>query len=318
MGFILAEARSLLLFTRGGIGAPAHPDRLLLRWQSHLLRRRTPQNRALASGLLKGTGMNARNRLPNVARHSLEALLVEGRMPLDAALQLAHGLVRAIEDHHATGQAIGPFDAGTISVDVLGHVLIKPSLRPEAAARELGVGGVADLLSDLYSLGAVLYRLFAGLSHHEASKRSGSLVPPSRFNPTLDDAVDGLVLTLLDGDPMERPYRLAQVDGQLLAIFGELGLEPSPQSVSSWVASHRPSAPVVVAPAPIALTVAAPLPKAARRAAAPVRWTLETDEASEVADETFDPAWEGPIHFDLWAAASAGVVALGLSLIALM
>ena len=39
--------------------------------------------------------MNARNRLPNVTHHSLEALLVEGRMPLEAALQLAHALVRA-------------------------------------------------------------------------------------------------------------------------------------------------------------------------------------------------------------------------------
>lgn len=262
--------------------------------------------------------MNARNRLPTVARHSLEALLTEGRMPLDAALQLAHGLVRAIEDHHATGQAIGPFDAGSTTVDVLGHVLIKPSLRPDAAAPELGVGGVADLLSDLYSLGAVLYRLFAGLSHHEASKRSGSLVPPSRFNPTIDDALDGLVLTLLDADPMERPYRLAQVDGQLLAVFAEMGVEPSPQSVSSWVASHRPAAPVTIAPSPIQLSVTAPLPQASapRRSPPPVKWALETDD--EVSDETFDPAWEGPIRFDLWAAASAGVVALGLSLIALM
>ena len=265
--------------------------------------------------------MNARNRLPTVARHSLEALLTEGRMPLDAALQLAHGLIRAIEDHHATGQAIGPFDANSTSVDVLGHVLIKPSLRPDAAAPELGVGGVADLLSDLYSLGAVFYRLFAGLSHHEASKRSGgALVPPSRFNPSIDDALDGLVLTLLDTDPMERPYRLAQVDGQLLAVFAELGLEPSPQSVSSWVASHRPSAPVVVAPSPIQLTVAAPLPTASapRRSPPPVKWALDADDEAEIAAETFDPAWEGPIRFDLWAAASAGVVALGLCLIALM
>lgn len=265
--------------------------------------------------------MNARNRLPTVARHSLEALLVEGRMPLDAALQLSHGLVRAIEDHHATGQAIGPFDTGSIAVDVLGHVVIKPSLRPEAAAPELGVGGVPDLLSDLHSLGGVLYRLFAGLTHHDAAKRSGgSLVPPSRFNPTIDDALDGLVLTLLDADPIERPYRLAQVDGQLLAIFAELGLEPSPQAVSSWVASHRPPAPV--AAAPIQLTAAVPVPlaklSAPRRTPPPVKWALDAEDEAEVADESFDPAWEGPIRLDLWAAASAGVVALGLSLIALM
>ncbi len=258
--------------------------------------------------------MNARNRLPNVTRHSLEALLVEGRMPLDAALQLAHALVRAVEDHHATGQAIGPFDTTSISVDVLGHALIKPSLRAEAAAPELGVGGVPDLLSDLYSLGAVFYRLFSGLTPADAVKRAGGhLAPPSRFNPTVDDALDGLVLTLLDADPMERPYRLAQVDGQLLAICGEMGLEPSTQAVSTWVAAHRPAP--FVAPAPV-VPVVAKVEVPVRRAAPAIQWKLEEDE-EEVA-ESVDAAWEGPVRLDVWAAASAGVVALGVMLIALM
>ncbi|MBE2251642.1 MAG: hypothetical protein IAE78_19015 [Myxococcus sp.] len=259
--------------------------------------------------------MNARNHLPTVARHSLEALLVEGRMPLDAALQLAHGLVRALDDQHATGQALGPFDAASISVDVLGHVVMKPSLRPDAAAPELGVGAVPDLLSDLHSLGGVFYRLFAGLSHHEASRRSGgALVPPSRFNPTIDDALDGLVLTLLDADPMERPYRLAQVDGQLLAVFAEMGLEPAASAVSSWVAAHRP----VAAPAPQKVVVAAPKVGPTRRAAPQVKWVLEADEEDEPSADEGDAAWEGPVRFDRWAMASAGIVAAGLCLIALM
>lgn len=258
--------------------------------------------------------MNARNRLPNVTRHSLEALLVEGRMPLDAALQLAHALVRAVEDHHAAGQAIGPFDTTSISVDVLGHALIKPSLRAEAAAPELGVGGVPDLLSDLYSLGAVFYRLFSGLTPAEATKRAGGqLAPPSRFNPTVDDALDGLVLTMLDADPMERPYRLAQVDGQLLAICGEMGLEVSTQAVSTWVAAHRPAP--IVAPAPVIPVVAKVAPPV-RRAAPAIQWKLEEDEDEVV--ESADAAWDGPVRFDVWAAASAGVVALGVMLIALM
>lgn len=259
--------------------------------------------------------MNARNRLPNVTRHSLEALLVEGRMPLDAALQLAHALVRAVEDHHATGQAIGPFDTTSLSVDVLGHAMIKPSLRMEAAAPELGVGGVPDLLSDLYSLGAVFYRLFSGLTPAEATKRAGGhLAPPSRFNPTVDDALDGLVLTMLDANPMERPYRLSQVDGQLLAIFGEMGLEPSTHAVSTWVAAHRPAP--FVAPAPVIPVVVPKVQVPVRRAAPAVQWKLEEDQ-EEVA-ETVDAAWEGPVRFDVWAAASAGVVALGVMLIALM
>lgn len=269
----------------------------------------------VASALLSRWGMNARNHLPTVARHSLEALLVEGRMPLDAALELALSLVRALADHHASGQALGAFDASSVSIDALGHVMMKASTRPQAAAPELAAGGEADLLSDVYSLGALFYRLFAGTSHHEAARRAGgSLVPPSRFNPTIDEAVDGLVLTMLDGDPMERPYRLAQVEGQLLAICGELGLELGTRALTSWVAAHRPAAVAVVTPPRRAAPVVAPTLKARP----PVRWALEADDEDAPEGDDVDAAWEGPVRFDLWAAASAGVVALGVCLIALL
>jgi hypothetical protein len=71
----------------------------------------------------------------------------------------------------------------------------------------------------VYSLGGVFFWAFSGLTAAEATKRSGGhLPPPSRFNPTLDDSLDGLVLTMLDADPMERPYRLALVEAQLNAF----------------------------------------------------------------------------------------------------
>lgn len=290
--------------------------------------------------------MNARNHLPNVARHSLEALLTEGRVPLDAALQLAHALIHALEAQHATNQPAGPFDAGSVTVDVLGQVVVKPSTDAEGAAPELSAGSVPDLLSDVYSLGAVFYRLFAGGSHVEATKRAGGhLPPPSRFNPTIDDTLDALVLTLLDGDPMERPYRLAAINAQLAAISSEMGLEANLEALSGWVSAHRPSAaaaiaepvtlPVVVtvsaaaAPAvvPLALThvVAAPevvrpvaRPSPARQVAPRVQWVLEAEQEESHDHESSDAAWEGPVRFDLWAAASAGVVALGVVIIALL
>lgn len=318
--------------------------------------------------------MTARHALPTVARHSLEALLVEGRVPLDAALQLAQAILHALEAQHATQQAAGPFDAGSITVDVLGQVVVKASPEGEGAAPELAAGGVPDLLSDVYSLGVVFYRLFGGVSHVEAAKRAGGhLPPPSRFNPTVEDTLDALVLTLLDTDPMERPYRLAAIDAQLGAICAEMGLEPSTDAISAWVSAHRPSAaaamtepvtmphvvlapapvpaPVVVAPvvaapvpapvvavpvvapavtaapvvhvvrvvepAPLSL-VAAPRPSPSRQPAPRIQWVLEEEEAEEAAEESGDVAWEGPVRFDLWAAASAGVVALGVVLIALL
>ncbi len=248
-------------------------------------------------------------------------------MPLDAALQLAHALLGALEAHHAGGQAMGAFDASSISVDGLGQVLIKPSGGP-GGAPELA-GGDADLLSDLYSLGGVFYQLFGGLSHAEALKRSGGhLPPPSRFNPTIDDAIDAMVLTMLDADPMQRPYRLAQVDGSLRTLCDDNGLELDLSAVATWVSTHRPpvvvtAAPVVVAPiatvaVPLARLTPAPQPKASKKTAPRIQWSLEDDEDEVVVSTQSEVAWEGPLRLDLWAAASAGVVALGVALIALL
>jgi hypothetical protein len=261
----------------------------------------------LASALLSAGRMNARAHLPSSLRHPLEALLVEGRMPLDAAVQLARALVQTLADHHEAQRAVGPFDASSTTIDSLGHVRLSASVNPAAAAPELAAGADADLLSDLYSLGAVFYRLFSGLTPADAQRRAGGhLPPPSRFNPTVDDALDGLVLTLLDPDPMQRPYRLAQVEGQLVALGAELGVEAGTNVLVSWLGTHRPAAPTPRVPSmPI------------KRPAA-VRWQLEADDDELDESAAGDEAWEGAVRFDVWAAASAGVVALGIMLIALM
>lgn len=272
--------------------------------------------------------MNARTALPMVAHHGLEALLIEGRTPLDAALQLGHALLKALEAKHAGGQPMGAFDASSITVDALGQVFITPSTDGAGAAPELAGGGDADLLSDLYSLGAVFYRLFSGLSHLEATKRSGGhLPPPSRFNPTIDDGIDALVLTMLDADPMQRPYRLAQVEGSLTAVCDDMGLELDASAISKWVSAHRPPVVVTAAPVPAPQPLAAPVPLAkvtlvappSKRQSSPrIQWSLEEEDDEVVVSTQNEVAWDGPVRLDLWAAASAGVVALGVALIALL
>ena len=87
---------------------------------------------------------------------------------------------------------------------------------------------------------------------------------------------------------------------------------PGPPA-GTWVAAHRPAP--FVAPVPV-VTVVAKVEVPVRRAAPAIQWKLEDDE-EEVA-ESVDAAWEGPVRLDVWAAASAGVVALGVMLIALM
>jgi hypothetical protein len=87
----------------------------------------------------------------------------------------------------------------------------------------------------------------------------------------------------------------------------------TPNAIATWVAAHRP-APVVQ---PVVVAAPAPVKPAAPKKPAPrVTWALEEeDDAPESAAD--DSGWEGPVRFDLWAAASAGVVALGIALVAL-
>jgi hypothetical protein len=99
-------------------------------------------------------------------------------MPLDAAVQLARALVQTLAGHHEAQRAVGPFDASSTTIDSLGYVRLSASLNPAAAAPELAAGADADLLSDLYSLGAVFYRLFSGLTPADAQRRAGGHLPP--------------------------------------------------------------------------------------------------------------------------------------------
>ncbi len=61
------------------------------------------------------------------------------------------------------------------------------------------------------------------------------------------------------------------------------------------------------------MSAPARLPPLARSSLAARPWPLEVEE--EAFDDT-DQSWEGPVRFDAWAVASAGVVLLGVLIIA--
>jgi serine/threonine-protein kinase len=113
------------------------------------------------------------------------------------------GIARAAESTHLTQR-------GTI----LGTAAY---LAPEQAA-----GEEVTAAADVYSLGAVLYRLLAGRPPYEfdslaelASKQTaGEIVPPRDLDPSIPDRLEAVTMRALARDPRFRP-----------ASAGELGAE---------------------------------------------------------------------------------------------
>jgi hypothetical protein len=71
-----------------------------------------------------------------------------------------------------------------------------PFLAPERVA-----GQAADAPADVYSLAAVLYSL---LAHRPPQVVKGEVLPPSRFNPDVPEAMDQVVVKALAPDPASR------------------------------------------------------------------------------------------------------------------
>ncbi|MBK9644371.1 MAG: protein kinase [Deltaproteobacteria bacterium] len=98
------------------------------------------------------------------------------------------------------------------------------------ASPEQITGGVVDARSDLYSLGALLYRLCTGKrvfeaeTPHELARMHVERrpVPPRALVPSLPEEVERIILELLQKDPGQRPQRARDLADRIR------GREPSP------------------------------------------------------------------------------------------
>ena len=84
--------------------------------------------------------------------------------------------------------------------------------------------------SDLYALGVVMYQLFTGVLPFRAKEMPALFmqhvseipVPPSRRNPELTQALDDIVLRLLEKDPADRYSSMRALRKAVEAAWGEL------------------------------------------------------------------------------------------------
>jgi eukaryotic-like serine/threonine-protein kinase len=114
---------------------------------------------------------------------------------------------------------------------------------PNYVAPEVVDGAPATPASDLYGLGAVIYRFLAGVPPHQGNPTDvltsvlrNEPAPLSEIRPDLDPWLADRIHRLLDKDPQQRPARAAEVHRDLRTLAVDAGLLVPRTSIGQWLA----------------------------------------------------------------------------------
>lgn len=209
-------------------------------------------------------------------RALLAAMKREGELaPVPIALAIARALLSALHHAHevtdAAGQSLGVVHRDVTPANVLvaksgepklvdfGLVMANsrlfrtetgiargtlPYMSPEQAA-----GLAVDRRSDVYSAGATLYELFAGLRAFPEGPMGPRLIPPSQVRPELAELARSLDEVFARATAQEVEARWASAEAFLTALEGAVGVAPASEAdVGAWVRRWTREE---VAPAPV-------------------------------------------------------------------
>jgi hypothetical protein len=226
-------------------------------------------------------------------------------LPLTEALQLSLQAVRLVAENHDRGQVVGVLDAAHLICSSTGALSVRAA-GGNPIAPELKRGEMPDRLTDVYALGALMYRLLTGRKVNP----SRIIEPPSHFNPAVDSALDELVICALDEDPSERPWSARDLEQRLLDVYAEYGLEDSRSEAVQLIKKVKP--PV------LPLSDAAPKKKAGAVYTPPAR---VPDPDATMDHEIDDDEWQPRIDRNplekKWLLGGLAVMALAAALLVL-
>jgi serine/threonine protein kinase len=196
-------------------------------------RGRLPLQEAARIGAEIATGLAAAHQRGLIHR-DIKPANIWLEEPSDRVKLLDFGLARPLE---------GDVSQLTVSGAILGT--------PAYMAPEQARGGKADQRSDLFSLGAVLYRLVTDREPFSGSNLVSQLTslaidtppPPATIVDTIPPELDALVMQLLAKSPEDRPASAAEVAQRLRACGEKLAAEGTATTIQLPPPKPRPSAP---------------------------------------------------------------------------
>jgi serine/threonine-protein kinase len=185
-------------------------------------------------------------------------------LPPATALWLIIQLLESVERAHAAGVVHGSITPGNVLLSRAGlpsvcdfgalqALLAVPELKRAFAGRgrsayrapEVGRGEPPDVLSDIYSIGAIAYELLtlreAVIPDGGVSTRRAGLPPPSRLDRRLHARLDPIILRALDATPTRRFRSCAEFAASLRNFLSTNGGLPGVEDARRFVAELFPN-----------------------------------------------------------------------------
>jgi serine/threonine-protein kinase len=98
---------------------------------------------------------------------------------------------------------------------------------PQYIAPEQAAEKTVNEKTDIYNLGAAMYRMFTGRFPQQGILKPGDdrkLVPPLKLNPRIPGGLSELMIASLNIDPARRPAGMFEIRDQLSGIARQMGL----------------------------------------------------------------------------------------------
>ena len=200
------------------------------------------------------------------------------------AAEIAYEICRGLQAIHERGVLHRDLKPGNIMIDGRGHVRITDfglaALQTAAAenehivgtrgymAPEVRTGGTATRLSDLFSLGLVLFEVYTGRPPHEAAsalrarapRRDGTQAAAASRVPELSPKVASVIARCIDPAPVRRPASALHVEAELrgvdpITLAETTGLTLAPEDLARAPARERALTPVAAGLCGVALVL---------------------------------------------------------------